>query len=138
MRFGKIMVLGAFLYASVANAQDVMVDLSVLDDLEVPEVVVSQPLFPVLPKKVNVEVNKTVKKEKAKSVKKNVKKAEANKKPLKETVAQVKPLDDDIVVVDVEPVVEPVQSNVVIETKAAEVHENTTKEEVEKLYLPLS
>ena len=49
MRLGKIMVFGAFMYASVANAQDVMVDLSVLDDLDAPAATISQPLFPVSP-----------------------------------------------------------------------------------------
>ena len=54
MRWGKIFVFGAFIFASVANAQDVTVDLSVLDDLDAPETNISQPLFPVLPKKTAV------------------------------------------------------------------------------------
>ena len=58
MRLGKIFVFGALVYASVANAQDVVVDLSVLDDLNVPETNIAQPLFPVLPKKTVVEIKK--------------------------------------------------------------------------------
>ena len=58
MRFGKIALLSAFVYASVANAQDVMVDLSVLDDLNEPKIVDTKPLFPVLPKKIRSKVEK--------------------------------------------------------------------------------
>ena len=116
MRLGKIMVFGAFMYASVANAQDVMVDLSVLDDLDAPAATISQPLFPVLPKKVNVEVKKPVKKEKVKSVKKDIKKVEASEKPMKKADVSVKPVDD-IVVVDFEPVAETLQPEPVIEQK---------------------
>ena len=91
MRLGKIVVLSAFLCASIANAQDVMVDLSVLDDLEAPTSNVSKPLFPVLPKTPKVEVKKVKPKQKNKKVQ-NLWGFEA-----------VKPADDDIVVVDVEP-----------------------------------
>lgn len=99
MRFGKLVLLGVFLFASAANAQDVMVDLSVLDDLETPHKIVSKPLFPVLPKKAEVKVKKATKQKVAiKPVKKH--------KP-KKIVEKVKPLDDDIVVVDFEPVSKP-------------------------------
>ena len=58
MRFCKIVLLGVFLYASIANAQDVMVDLSVLDNLDTPNQNVSKPIFPVLPKKTDTKINK--------------------------------------------------------------------------------
>ena len=58
MRFCKIFLLGVFLYASIANAQDVMVDLSVLDNLDTPNQNVSKPIFPVLPKKTDTKINK--------------------------------------------------------------------------------
>ena len=111
MRFGKIFLLASFLFASVANAQDVMVDLSVLDDLDVPYKNVSKPLFPVLPKKAEVKVKKATKQKVAiKPVKKH--------KP-KKIVEKVKPLDDDIVVVDFEPVSKPAVAPVVETPKPA-------------------
>ena len=119
MRFGKIFLLGVFLYASIANAQDVMVDLSVLDDLDAPYKNVSKPLFPVLPKKTEAKVKKSLK-PKQEKVTKPIKKL----KP-KKVVEKVKPLDDDIVVVDFEPVSEPVVAKKEItepvEAKKAEI-----------------
>ena len=102
MRFGKIALLSAFVYASVANAQDVMVDLSVLDDLDAPYKNVSKPLFPVLPKKTETDVKKSLKSKQTKLTK-----SVRRHKP-KKVIEKVKPLDDDIVVVDFEPVSEPV------------------------------
>lgn len=98
MRFCKIFLLGVFLYTSIANAQDVMVDLSVLDNLDTPNQNVSKPIFPVLPKKTDTKINK-VATQKQKKIIKPVKKH----KP-KKNIEKVKPLDDDIVVVDFEPV----------------------------------
>ena len=65
MRFGKIALLGMFTSISLANAQDVVLDLSVLDDLDVPQISNTKPLFPVLPKKAKVEVKKQSLKPKA-------------------------------------------------------------------------
>ena len=119
MRFGKIFLQGVFLYASIANAQDVMVDLSVLDDLDAPYKNVSKPLLPVLPKKTEAKVKKSLK-PKQEKVTKPIKKL----KP-KKVVEKVKPLDDDIVVVDFEPVSEPVVAKKEItepvEAKKAEI-----------------
>lgn len=108
MRFGKIALLSAFVYASVANAQDVMVDLSVLDDLDTPYTNELKPLFPVLSKKAEVKVKKPLKKNTKSSIRPT-----RRHKP-KKTIEQVKPLDADAVVVDVEPVSEPkkVQQNI--------------------------
>lgn len=102
MRFGKISVFAAFIYASVANAQDVMVDLSVLDNLETSKVNISKPLFPVLPKKTNIKIEKS----KPKVIKKK-------NKP-KKVVERAKTINEDIVVVDVEPVLEAVKTDIVI------------------------
>ena len=113
MRFGKIALLSVFTSISLANAQDVVVDLSVLDDLDVPQMSNTKPLFPVLPKKAKVEVKKQAVKPKA--VVKNSKKAEVKKK-----VEPVKPLDDDIVVVDVEPVSPPMINNETIKPVIAQ------------------
>ena len=124
MRWGKIFVFGAFIFASVANAQDVTVDLSVLDDLGAPETNISQPLFPVLPKKTAVEIKKTAKKEKVNSVKKNF-----NKKNLKKVVVEVKPADEDILVVDVEPVSNSQKRQEVAEQKKAESVEVSIKDD---------
>lgn len=109
MRFGKIALLSAFVYASVANAQDVMVDLSVLDELNTPYTNELKPLFPVVTKKYDTKTTKAIKK-KAKSSKKSISRHNA-KKP----VEMVKPLDADAVVVDVEPV-EPVNMPAKVKT----------------------
>lgn len=101
MRFGKIILLSAFICVSVAKAQDVIVDLSVLDELETSQVGVSKPLFPVLPKKAKVDVKKNI----VKSMPKVTIKHKNNN--AKRGVEKVKPIDDSIVVVDVEPVSTP-------------------------------
>lgn len=99
MRLGKIAILSAFIYASVANAQDVMVDLSVLDNLATPEMNISKPLFPVLPKKAKPKIRQNIEKPKAKVIRKRAERAK-----VKKVIEPIKPLDEDIVVVDVEPV----------------------------------
>ena len=109
MRFGKIALLSAFVYASVANAQDVMVDLSVLDDLDAPYTNELKPLFPVLSKKTDTAPKKTIKK-KSRLSRKSLKKNRAKK-----LIETVKPLDADAVVVDVEPV-EPAKIPAKVET----------------------
>lgn len=114
MRFGKIVVLSAFLCTSVANAQDVVVDLSVLDDLEASTLRVSKPLFPVLPKKVKADVKKV----KSKTAPK--------KEKVKKKVEQVKQADDNIVVVDVEPSFVPKKD----EAKLAVNKENKVQEKL--------
>ena len=58
MRLGKIALFSMFVGISTANAQNVMVDLSVLDDLNEPKIVDTKPLFPVLPKKIRSKVEK--------------------------------------------------------------------------------
>ena len=125
MRFGKIALLSAFVYASVANAQDVMVDLSVLDELDAPYANELKPLFPVMSKKTDAQTKKTTKKN-TKSSKKISKKHK-----VKNPVKMVKPLDADAVVVDVEPV-EPVNKPVKVEKTISQPTVQTTPEVTEQ------
>ncbi len=125
MRFGKIALLSAFVYASVANAQDVMVDLSVLDELDAPYTNELKPLFPVMSKKTDAQTKKTTKKN-TKSSKKISKKHK-----VKNPVKMVKPLDADAVVVDVEPV-EPVNKPVKVEKTISQPTVQTTPEVTEQ------
>ena len=120
MRFGKITLLGALVFAFSANAQDVMVDLDVLNDLENPYVEDAKPLFPIFTPKAVIKVKKKT----SRSPKKTVKKIETLKPKVKDaspkleenlektlpsiSIDDIKPLDDEAVVVDVEPVSSPV------------------------------
>lgn len=106
MRFEKTALLGALLFAFSANAQDVMVDLSVLDDLDTPYHIDSKPLFPVLDKE---SIKKKIVKPKVEAKKEIVKPVVKDDTKFKAPIVEIKPLDDDIVVVDVEPVSKPRQ-----------------------------
>ncbi|MBE6467611.1 MAG: hypothetical protein E7004_03360 [Alphaproteobacteria bacterium] len=106
MRFEKTALLGALLFAFSANAQDVMVDLSVLDDLDTPYNIDSKPLFPVLDKE---SIKKKIVKPKVEAKKEIVKPVVKDDTKFKAPIVEIKPLDDDIVVVDVEPVSKPRQ-----------------------------
>lgn len=106
MRFEKTALLGALLFAFSANAQDVMVDLSVLDDLDTPYNIDSKPLFPVLDKEA---IKKKIVKPKVEVKKANVEPVVKDDTKFKAPIVEIKPLDDDIVVVDVEPVSKPRQ-----------------------------
>ena len=106
MRFEKTALLGALLFAFSANAQDVMVDLSVLDDLDTPYNIDSKPLFPVLDKEA---IKKKIVKPKVEVKKEIVEPVVKDDTKFKAPTVEIKPLDDDIVVVDVEPVSKPRQ-----------------------------
>ena len=106
MRFEKTALLGALLFAFSANAQDVMVDLSVLNDLDTPYNIDSKPLFPVLDKEA---IKKKIVKPKVEVKKEIVEPVVKDDTKFKAPIVEIKPLDDDIVVVDVEPVSKPRQ-----------------------------
>lgn len=99
MRFDKIALVSILGFALSANAQDnVVVDLSVLDNLGTVYQAPGEPLFPVLPKKVKKA------KPAAKAVAKT-KKSQTKPKETPEIITETKAVEkEEIVVVDVEPV----------------------------------
>ena len=90
MRFEKTALLGALLFAFSANAQDVMVDLSVLDDLDTPYHIDSKPLFPVLDKE---SIKKKIVKPKVEAKKEIVEPVVKDDTKFKAPIVEIKPLD---------------------------------------------
>ncbi len=104
MRLGKIALAVSLGLALTARAEDnVMIDLSVLDSLGGSYMAPAEPLFPVLPKKPTPAPKKI--KKKAKPVVAKPKSAKVM--PKVEPIIEVKELEP-VVVVDVEPLPEPV------------------------------
>lgn len=123
MHLGKIAFVAVLGFALTTQAEEnVMVDLSVLDNLNSSYVAPAEPLFPVLPKKAKAAPRKI--KKAAKPVKTERRQPEVGiKEPLPEPVQKVEVIESaPVVVVDVEPVAPLVVANPnIAEAKAPEV-----------------
>lgn len=126
MRLKKMaLVVATFVFfANSATANDVMIDLSVLDEITPSSYSDDSLLFPVLPKQEKPKVKPIITKKAVKKTKPVVKNVNKPKKAIIKTEtlpkAESTPSQEEVVVVDVEPVLEKTNAKVYVEPIIAE------------------